>query len=225
MLTNGSLMLVQFNCRSLNAKLGEVKLFLYTQKPDIMCLSETWIRRHEPRFIGYSTVWRHRLTPTVGGGLGFLIRRGVQYLELRLVPFTGGHLEVQAIQLFASGGSLSVLSVYNPNAPVTAAELQHYVSQLAPVMLLWGTLMPVPLCWSLSALGQTTPAESWRPSCCTLLLSSSLQWTSLPTWMWPQVPGRVWICASLLPTWLSTPQWLSPMISAVITFRWLPLLH
>ena len=40
---NNALETIQLNCKSLNTKLGEVKLLIYANKPDIVALSETWI--------------------------------------------------------------------------------------------------------------------------------------------------------------------------------------
>ena len=55
------------NCHSINNKLGEIKLMLYTRKPDIFCFTETWMSRFEPKFIDYVAIWKHRGGP--GGGL------------------------------------------------------------------------------------------------------------------------------------------------------------
>ena len=39
------------NCRGIATKLGEFKLMIYTQKPDVVCLQETWIGKYVPKFI------------------------------------------------------------------------------------------------------------------------------------------------------------------------------
>lgn len=47
----------QFNCNSMSRKVSELKLYLYTRKPEILCLCETWLKRNEPKFVGYTAVW------------------------------------------------------------------------------------------------------------------------------------------------------------------------
>lgn len=54
------LSLVQLNCNGLSSKLSELKLYIFTKKPDIVCLCETWVRRTPPRFPGYQAVWLPR---------------------------------------------------------------------------------------------------------------------------------------------------------------------
>ena len=37
------LKIVSFNCKSINARLSEFKIFLYTERPRCVCLTETWL--------------------------------------------------------------------------------------------------------------------------------------------------------------------------------------
>lgn len=136
---NRPLSVILLNCHSIYSNLGEIKLLLYTRKPDIFCLCETWISdsNREPSFINYESIWKHRGSP--GGGLGILIRRGVQYRNLTLLPFRDGVLEVQAISLPTANGSQTViLNLYNPSKDVTALEFQHYFAQLGPRYIVVG---------------------------------------------------------------------------------------
>ena len=68
---------IQINARSINTGLGQLKLLIYTEKPDFVAICETWLRdksRNIPKFINYNSLWKHRPnTSTVGGGLGILL--------------------------------------------------------------------------------------------------------------------------------------------------------
>jgi exonuclease III len=64
--------IVQLNCHGLHGKLTEIKLYLYNEKPDVVCLCETWVRVHEPSFVGYYTLWSHR-DSALRGGMAILI--------------------------------------------------------------------------------------------------------------------------------------------------------
>ena len=97
---------IQFNCRSLNTGLVELKLLIYSKKPDFVALCETWINvnsKYIPSFYNYCPVWKHRPTGT-GGGLCILVKRGVQYQELNLNEYQNGLIEIQGIRLLAYDG-------------------------------------------------------------------------------------------------------------------------
>lgn len=127
---------IQLNCRSVNNKLGEIKLLLYSEKPEFLALSETWITKYEPKFLNYSTEWKHRVGR--GGGLGFVIKRGIQYSNIDLVQFPGGVLEQQAIKIYLNKGSIIIMNIYNPNLNVTLLEMMHYVGQLGNKYMILG---------------------------------------------------------------------------------------
>lgn len=133
------LRIIQLNCHSIANKTSEIKLKLYTRKPHIMALSETWITNLEPRFIDYKAIWKHR--QGVGGGLGLLLRRGIQYQILHLNHYNNGKLEYQAINIFMKDTyQLSILSIYNPNENITPAEIMFYVQQLGTKFMIIGDM-------------------------------------------------------------------------------------
>jgi hypothetical protein len=110
-----------------------------SKKPDILCLSETWITNPNrlPNFINYVCEWKHR--GQQGGGLGMIIKRGVQYQKIDLNMYPDGLLEVQGIKLSIRGSTdCSVLNLYNPSKNITVLELRHYISQLGPKFIIVG---------------------------------------------------------------------------------------
>ena len=125
------------NCRSINNKLGEIKLLLYTRKPDIFCFNETWINRFEPKFIDYVPIWQHRGEP--GGELGIILKKNLQHDKFLLIPFQNGKLEVQAVKIILKNNdSLIIMNVYNPNESVTIQEMKHYLHQLGSKYIIVG---------------------------------------------------------------------------------------
>ena len=132
-----NLSIVQLNCRSIVCKLGDIKLLVYTQKPHIVAFSETWLQNRVPNFLNYSAEWQNRVG--FGGGVGFLIRKGVQYQNLALTEYAGGHLEYQALNVkFGKDKSVTILNIYNPGKPVHKNEFSHYVKQLGKRYILIG---------------------------------------------------------------------------------------
>ena len=136
---NEKLSIIMLNCRSLNNKLGEIKLMLYTKKPDLLCLTETQVKKYEPKFINYTPLWKHR--PEQGGGLAILVRRGLQHTNLPLNVYRNGFIEAQAITLIMNKNiQVNIMNTYNPNKPVTTNEMQHYVNQLGNKFIIVGDL-------------------------------------------------------------------------------------
>ena len=131
---------LSLNCKSLNCKLSEVKLLLYSVKPSIFCFCETWLSRgSEPKFIGYSALWKHRVDGY--GGLGMLIHTQHSFRERHLNEFYGGVMEVQAVDIIMeSGEGISVLNCYNPGYRVSIEEMRHYLQQLLDKFILLGDL-------------------------------------------------------------------------------------
>ena len=78
--------IIILNCNSLSSKLSVVKLLFDDEKAELVCLTETWLRRYEPKFSNYKYLWKHR-PDHVGGGLGILVKSNLQYDEINLSPF------------------------------------------------------------------------------------------------------------------------------------------
>jgi exonuclease III len=131
------LVVIQFNCHGLHNKLTEFKIFLYSQKPDVVCLCETWLKNVEPRFVGYQCFWSHRLRAP-RGGLAILVRCDLAAHSLQVNPFQVGSLEFQAVQLQSALGLVSIGNFYNPGANISKAECLSYFEQIRSPCILTG---------------------------------------------------------------------------------------
>ena len=131
----------QINCRSLNTNLGELKVLIYSNQPEFVLISETWINKNSkylPKFLNYKAIWKHRETG-MGGGLCILIKDGVQYQTLDLVGYANGILEFQGIRIFKkNSGFFDLFHIYNPNKNLTIQELKHYLNQLGSQYIIAG---------------------------------------------------------------------------------------
>ena len=129
---NDNITIIGLNCRSISNKLGEIKLLIYTQKPEIVAFTETWLAnntKYLPKFIGYTCEFINRVG--FAGGIGLLIKDGVQYQNINLGHYQNGHLECQAVNvILKKGGKIGILNVYNPGKPVMKNEFKHYISQI-----------------------------------------------------------------------------------------------
>ena len=85
------LRIIVLNCNSLSSKLFELNLLVDDEKAELVCLTETWLRRYEPKYNNYKCLWKHR-PDRVGGGLGILVKSNLQYDDINLSPFKNGVL-------------------------------------------------------------------------------------------------------------------------------------
>ena len=125
-----NLRIMHLNCRGINSKLGEIKRLVSKISPHVVCVSETWINRREPKFPDYKIIWNHRVDQ-VGGGLGIFIHRSVKFARLKVDAHRGGQLEFLGVQVaLKNNETLNILNIYNPSKNITLLELRHYIEQL-----------------------------------------------------------------------------------------------
>jgi exonuclease III len=128
--------MVQLNCNGISGKLSEIKMYIYTKKPDIVCLCETWLTdmSRQPVFVGYDLHWQNRNRGERGrGGLMTLIRKDIKYKIKQLVLCPTGGLELHAFTLSTSLGSLDIVNIYNPWKCILTDEFIHYIRQLGQI--------------------------------------------------------------------------------------------
>ena len=82
---NRNLHIVQWNARSIKQNICDFTIALYTSKPDIAAIQETFLKpntkyKKDPAFISYDIIRKDRLDRT-RGGLMMLIRKNLIYTE------------------------------------------------------------------------------------------------------------------------------------------------
>jgi exonuclease III len=92
--------------------LSQFKLKLYTDKPHVVCLCETWTKPgEEPSFINYRAIWQHR-THKQGGGLACLIRRDIAIINSNFVLYGNGLLEAQMVAIRTTKETITIMNRY-----------------------------------------------------------------------------------------------------------------
>lgn len=127
--SENSLLIFQLNCNGINNKLAEIKFYLYSKKPEILCLCETFLKKCEPKFIGYTSYWQHR--DGHKGGLGMLVRRDVTSRPRSLAHHGIGQVEIQTIQIFSGNHWIDVVNIYNPQLDIPYVEMYNLFDQLS----------------------------------------------------------------------------------------------
>ena len=136
--TREHFLVYQLNCNGLSNKLSEIKLFLYSAKPEVFCFSETFLNfKFEPKFIGYISFWKHRMGRK--GGLGILVRKDVAVKELALTSYCEPQLELHGVTIYNKSETIELINLYNPQKNITQEEIEHYLHQLSsPNIILIG---------------------------------------------------------------------------------------
>ncbi len=112
--------ILQWNAQSLKAHGNELKKFIYEaeNKPDIMCIQETWLTEKMRYSIpGYDIIRKDRIKKGDGnknprGGCCIFVRKG---LAVSVVPVSHENLEMQMIEVWTGNMSkIFIVNVYNP---------------------------------------------------------------------------------------------------------------
>ena len=103
---NSNLHIIQWNAHSLNNCQFDLKIAIYTTKPHIVVIQETWLKTKNktPSFESYDVL---RLDRDIRrgrdregyGGLMMLVRKDLNYSIKKFNPFNNGILEIQAITI------------------------------------------------------------------------------------------------------------------------------
>ena len=70
-----------------------MKNLIDNEKAELVCLTETWLTKHQPKYKNYECEWKHRPAHS-GEGLGILIKNNLQYKIINLIPFHNGVIDL-----------------------------------------------------------------------------------------------------------------------------------
>jgi exonuclease III len=174
--------IIFWNCHSMSNKLLELKWYIYTQKPHIVCLQETWTNDgYEPSFINYKGYFKNRAGR--GGGLLTLVRNDLVCINSSLTSYPNGKLEIQRTTIkLGNALAVDIANLYNPNQTVMTAEFDFYFNQFGSHAILLGDFNAHSPIWDRKAARSCPTARNlW-----TSLIGHPLQLVtpqSMPTFM------------------------------------------
>ena len=134
-----NLNILHWNCHSLYSKLSHFKIKLYTNKPHLACLCETWLKDNRiPKFVNYKQYFECR-TGKSGGGVSILVHNELNTIEKKLLEYPNKNLEIQAITVVGKGNKkIDIVNLYNPNKNVSPEEFRFYFNQLSKNKIILG---------------------------------------------------------------------------------------
>src|SRR5206468_4272442 len=106
-------MIMQWNVRGLNARKNELRKFLENNvdRPDIICVQETFLKPNKPFVLdGYTVVRKDRLD-AFAGGVATLIRNDLNFVAFDNLP---ENVECIGVEIILKNTRVTVINVYNP---------------------------------------------------------------------------------------------------------------
>lgn len=135
---SGSLRIAQWNARSIKSKIPE--LLFRSNNFDLFIISETWLTPLDKICIkGFDVVRQDRFGYS-GRGVLILIRSSLRYQIINVIDNCQGRIEVCAINLFTSQGSLTMGSIHRPPRGPTLnfRDWHGFLSQLQDRVFIGG---------------------------------------------------------------------------------------
>ena len=114
---------------------------LYTKKPHILCLSETWLKpgKETPKIKGYKTSHRKDRENREHGGLLTYVRDDIKCEAKTINMPQNTHMEAQAFEIHLAHDKVSLLHVYiPPDSNINSNQLDFLVQQLRRKYLIVG---------------------------------------------------------------------------------------
>ena len=123
------LKILSLNCRSLYNKLSEIKLFIYKEKPHIICLTETWCKNDRiPNFINYNGSFLNRDGGRGGGGIAMLTRSDIVALPSQLTNYNDS-IEIQKTRIKLNQTHIDIFNIYEPTGQIDYETYKRYFDQ------------------------------------------------------------------------------------------------
>ena len=147
-LNNFGLLILLWNCRSLTANLIEFNNYLNKIKPNVICLTETWLKGAiNLNFNGYK-MFRNDRFGARGGGVAILIRHDITVVPNDFNYYLDGFLETIVVSIQLNQLKCNLCVMYNPNKKVTESEFSHYFNNVGPNSIICGDLNAHDALWS-----------------------------------------------------------------------------
>ena len=143
------LLFLLWNARGLQANLLEFQNLVFRKKPQVICVSETWLRPNV-RFNlkGYTVFRKDRPPDCVGGGLVILVHNSLSSVESDITLFPGGQMEVLSAKFKLDRDWVDVFNFYNPCLNVSSEEFDFYFAKRSRNSIYCGDLNAHHSFWS-----------------------------------------------------------------------------
>ena len=144
--------IVLLNVNGIRSSLVELKEFIYSFNPAIICINETHLKPDKSFKFHRYQIFRKDRAIEKKGGLLILVRNGIRSQIQPVQVFPGGVLETLCVRVFFLGKFCNVLLIYNPCCTVSAGEFHHYFAACDPNSIICGDFNAHHAMWEPSKL-------------------------------------------------------------------------
>lgn len=134
MIAHHNLTIIQYNCRGITsrAKQTEFNYFINIHNPDIVLLSETWLKpKHKFTVPNYKIYRTDRIE--IGGGTAILIKSNIKHKTLNS-PQSSSFNDTTGIRVFLNGQSISIFSIYSTDK-IQESDIKNLINQDIKVII------------------------------------------------------------------------------------------
>ena len=147
-LKNFGLIILLWNCRSLLTNLAEFNNYINKINPNIICLTETWLKgSFNINFKGYN-VFRNDRFGNRGGGVAILVKQDLIVVPNNFTYFVDGFLESLVITVLFNSKHCNICVLYNPLKNVSEDEFSFYFNNLGNNSIICGDFNAHDSLWS-----------------------------------------------------------------------------
>lgn len=128
MMAQHNLKIIQYNCRGITtrAKQTELKYFIDIHNPDIVLLSETFLKAKHTFIVPQYKIYRTDRTDW-GGGTAILIKSNIKHKTINS-PQSNSFNDTTGIKVFLNGQTISVFSIYSTNK-ILETDIKYLINQ------------------------------------------------------------------------------------------------
>ena len=154
------LTLLLWNSRSIYANIQEFKQLTNKHSPDIICLTETWLKETDKLHIKSYITYRFNRDNGRGGGLAILVHQKIKSTIINTPDFANGKLEKLKIKINISKNQWSeLLLLYNPCENISQNEFNHYLENMDTNSIVCGDFNSHHNFWSGSTQNKTNISD------------------------------------------------------------------
>lgn len=135
MMAQNSLKIIQFNCRGITsfAKQSEFKYFTDIHNPDIILLSETFLKPNHKFTVPYYQIYRTDRLDSNCGGTAILIKTNIKHKSINS-PQSNSFNDTTGIKVYLNGQTIKIFSIYSTNK-IIESDIKHLINQDNKVLI------------------------------------------------------------------------------------------
>ena len=131
--------LILWNARSLYGKLNQLKKYIYSLQPLIVCITETHLKpKYSPKFQNYNSYRKDRGDGY--GGLLVLCHKSITVKANNLKAPQDHEMESLSIKYNFQNKWSTLILLYNPCKPISESEFEFYFDQVHETGLICGDI-------------------------------------------------------------------------------------